>query len=574
MRQTRLSALLVLLFARGAAAGFNEMARTPPLGWRSWNNFGCNVSQPDIEAAMRGLADTSRLVNGTPTSLLELGYKDVGLDDCWQELLAPGCRYPGSGAASAAVAAAAAAAAATAATQCTDPNVSFPVVVNTQCEGLAGPLPGVDTAAACAAACCADAACSGWQFCELGGCTGSAAPPKSCYTGALDSCGTEVGWEGRGVAQPLYTFHDNNGRPVVNTTRFPDLIAMTTLAHSLGLTAGWYGNNCFCHDHCSDLECFEGDVNALIDFGFDTVKYDGCSAEHNMTLWAELFAGTEKADGMVIENCNNDNRLIPAKGADLSKVPFHFYRSSTDIRPTYGSIASNGQSVLHLSSGSGPSCWAYPDMLEVGVTAQILTGPKAPAAPRAHWGETVALAPGSAEYEALAARAPLPPVLNFVESRAHFSMWTILSSPLTLSVNFSDAAIVDSVWPIITNTEAIAVNQAWAGSIGGLVFESQQTVVLQHCAWIWAGDPNCTLPIEQQIYKPLPDGAAAVLVMNHGEGALASPGVKLASVPGLACAPGPCHVRDVNAHADLGSVSDTLPVPTLASHDVFYVVLQ
>ena len=50
--------------------------------------------------------------------------------------------------------------------------------------------------------------------------------------------------------------------------------------------------------------------------------------------------------------------------------------------------------------------------------------------------------------------------------------------------------------------------QAWAGDIGGLIFESQATVTLQHCAWIWAGDPNCTLPVEQQMYKPLPGGGA------------------------------------------------------------------
>jgi hypothetical protein len=41
-----------------------------------------------------------------------------------------------------------------------------------------------------------------------------------------------------------YTFHSEEGRPLVNPARFPDFINMTTYAHSLGLTAGWYGNNC------------------------------------------------------------------------------------------------------------------------------------------------------------------------------------------------------------------------------------------------------------------------------------------------------------------------------------------
>ena len=210
-------------------------------------------------------------------------------------------------------------------------------------------------------------------------------------------------------------------------------------------------------------------------------------------------------------------------------------------------------------------------MLAVGVTTQILTGPKVPSAPRAHWGEKVALRPGSAAYEALLS-APLPPVLSLVENRAHFSMWCILSSPLTLSLNFSDTAVVDAVWPIISNVEAIAINQAWAGSMGSLVSESADTVVLQHCAWLWAGDPNCTLPVEQIYYKPMPGGVAAVLVANHGAVAR-STAVALASVPGLACAPGPCAVRDVNAHVDLPPATGSIAIPALASHDVAFFVI-
>lgn len=514
---------------------------------------------------MRGLADRSRLVNGVPTSLLDLGYSNAGLDDCYQDLLSPSCHYPGFGVETNGV------------TNminnglsCSDPNVSFPIVKNTQCEGLAGPLNGVSTADDCAAACCADSTCGGWQFCELGGCTGSNAPPKSCYTGYLSDCGSEIGWVGRAATPPnQYNFHDNNGRTLVNKTRFPDLIAMTSLAHSLNLTAGFYMNNCFCHDHCSSLECFQSDIDVAMDFGFDAIKFDGCSTEKNMTIWGTLLNNSLKSDIVVIENCNNDNSLIPKKGQDLRTVPFHFYRSSTDIRPTYGSFVSNGQTILHLSTASGPYCWAYSDMLVVGVTTQILTGQKVPDSPRLQWGETEIFYPGTPAYEALASRAPLPPVLNSIENRAHFSMWCILSSPLTLSFDFADTDVVDAVWPIVTNTEAIAVNQDWAGILGGLFFESTETVILPHCAWIWAGDPNCTLPVIQHIYKPLSNSAVAVLVMNHGNSTI-NDSVNLSSIPGLACASTQCSVRDINAHVDLGTFTGTIPVNSLASHDVAF----
>ncbi len=36
-----------------------------------------------------------------------------------------------------------------------------------------------------------------------------------------------------------YTYHDVDGKPVVDTSLFPDFNAMTDYAHSLGLTAGY-----------------------------------------------------------------------------------------------------------------------------------------------------------------------------------------------------------------------------------------------------------------------------------------------------------------------------------------------
>jgi alpha-galactosidase len=48
---------------------------TPPMGWNSWNHFGCNIN----ETLIRKTADL--LVS---TGLAAKGYKYVNLDDCWQ----------------------------------------------------------------------------------------------------------------------------------------------------------------------------------------------------------------------------------------------------------------------------------------------------------------------------------------------------------------------------------------------------------------------------------------------------------------------------------------------------------
>ncbi len=109
-------------------------------------------------------------------------------------------------------------------------------------------------------------------------------PHKPCQTGLDDY------WQNCGAYGPHnYTYHDALGNPQVDTTRFPNLGAMVAHAHSLNLTAGFYSNNCRCADHCTDVLCFAADVNAILRWGFDSVKLDGCGAEENVQLWYDLF---------------------------------------------------------------------------------------------------------------------------------------------------------------------------------------------------------------------------------------------------------------------------------------------
>jgi alpha-galactosidase len=52
-----------------------KLAPTPPMGWNSWNKFGCNVS----EQLIREMAD-AMVSSGMKSS----GYQYVNIDDCWQ----------------------------------------------------------------------------------------------------------------------------------------------------------------------------------------------------------------------------------------------------------------------------------------------------------------------------------------------------------------------------------------------------------------------------------------------------------------------------------------------------------
>uniref|UniRef100_A0A6U6FDI2 Alpha-galactosidase n=1 Tax=Odontella aurita TaxID=265563 RepID=A0A6U6FDI2_9STRA len=255
------AAAFLLLTAILVEANDNGLALTPPLGWRSWNLFAADVNQTLIEKIMRAMIDRSRSDHaGRPTSLCDLGYCDVGLDDAWQA--------------------------------CQSPEAA---------EGM--------------------------------------------------------------------NYHREDGSPIVNLKRFPDLKGMVDLAHSLNLTAGWYGNNCICQDACRNPEeCekqIEGDVKAIVEFGFDAWKLDGCGGETNLPLFDEYIRKLSSKP-ILVENCHwgdpgilyskPDQTLPPSKGC-----LWNFYRSSYDIGQTYGSMMHNLGSVELFRSQnlSYPGCWAY-----------------------------------------------------------------------------------------------------------------------------------------------------------------------------------------------------------------------
>jgi len=60
-----------------AASGQSSaaLAETPPMGWNSWNKFGCNVS----DKLIREMADAM-----VSSGMQAAGYQYVNIDDCWQ----------------------------------------------------------------------------------------------------------------------------------------------------------------------------------------------------------------------------------------------------------------------------------------------------------------------------------------------------------------------------------------------------------------------------------------------------------------------------------------------------------
>jgi len=374
-------------------------------------------------------------------------------------------------------------------------------------------------------------------------------PTSLCDLGYCD-VGLDDNWQECGHYGPNnLTYHDDEGNPVINTQRFPDMKKMTDHAHSLKLTAGWYGNNCICSDHkIGDKKFYEGDVKALRKFGFDSWKLDGCGAQTDMQMWDDVI----KASGgpVLVENCHWGSK-VPYKPT-ATWCPWNLYRTSGDVRASYSSVIGNLQTAINYGAQnlSYPGCWAYPDMLEVGCQH----------------------GPGGASDKGLSPQ----------ETRSHFASWAIVSSPLTLSHDVNNDQIMDAIWPVISNKEALAVNQAYFGFSGGVFKNSDNQVQLDTVNWAAYDSKSMTMedlaangplvvPDAQYLYKPMNSDhtEAAVLLMNHAD-ATASLAMKFSEVPGLKCTS--CKVRDIWNHKDLGTFSNTFS-QSVESHDAAFLMI-
>lgn len=70
-----IAALLFVFSVANVYALDKGLAKTPPMGWNSWNKFGCNVS----EKLIKEMADTM-----VASGMRDAGYVYLVIDDCWQ----------------------------------------------------------------------------------------------------------------------------------------------------------------------------------------------------------------------------------------------------------------------------------------------------------------------------------------------------------------------------------------------------------------------------------------------------------------------------------------------------------
>lgn len=298
---------------------------------------------------------------------------------------------------------------------------------------------------------------------------------------------------------------DKDGHLQPNPKRFPSgIAALADYIHERGLKFGLYSSAGT--STCEPLQENRGfpgglghekdDAATFASWHVDYLKYDNCNnqkidAHKRYTDMAEALRATGRP--IFFSMCEwGENK--PWLWASKPPVEASSWRTTGDITDTYASMLKIFKANVVLDRYASPGHWNDPDMLEVGNGG-----------------------------------------MTDVEYRSHFSLWSIMASPLLIGTDLR--TIKPDALQILLNKEVIAIDQDPLGVQGKQVRDAGGIHV---------------------IVKPLKDGAVAVAVFNETDKA------KDVSVPareiGLK-AGGSYTFRDLWAHTDAkgdGSIKATL----------------
>lgn len=220
---------------------------------------------------------------------------------------------------------------------------------------------------------------------------------------------------------------DANGKLVPDPERFPNGIkAVADYVHAKGLKFGIYTSagtkTCNSAGFPGALGHEVSDARQFADWGVDYLKYDNCNnqgvdAKKRYIAMRDALKATGRP--IVYSICEWGENKPWEWAADVG----HLWRTTGDISDNWSSMLAIMKQNLPLAKYAGPGHWNDPDMLEVGNGGMTDT-----------------------------------------EYRTHFSMWSIMASPLLIGSDLRKAT--PETFDIIGNREVIAVDQDPLGRQG------------------------------------------------------------------------------------------------------------
>lgn len=237
-------------------------------------------------------------------------------------------------------------------------------------------------------------------------------------------------------------YRDKDGKLVADSTRFPSGIkSLADYVHNLGLKIGIYSSAGFytCQKYPASLGYEAVDAATFYEWGIDYLKYDNCYTDAG---WPEKRYSI-MSESLRVAAPSNQSTLVYSLCEWGRHNPAVWASSIADVWRVSGDIRDSWESIISRVMINSP-LWRYAgvatgfndmDMLEVGNGHCTL-----------------------AEY------------------RSHFSLWSLLKSPLILGNNLIELDVQSDVYSVISNDEVIAVNQDKLGHQGRLVYSSSSGI--------------------------------------------------------------------------------------------------
>ncbi|MCC8426523.1 glycoside hydrolase family 27 protein [Mucilaginibacter sp. UR6-11] len=310
---------------------------------------------------------------------------------------------------------------------------------------------------------------------------------------------------------------DKEARQYADTSRFPHgMKYLADYLHARGLKIGIYSSNGMqtCAGYPGSYNHEELDANTYAAWGIDYLKYDACGEKEKHTD-RELHTRMSKAlkatgRPIMFEICIFSSGQTHLWGAEIADM----WRTGGDIvkfidknpEVTYKNWYENLNQVVGKENYAGNGHWNDPDNLIV-------------------------------DY-------PRNNKQTYDEQKAQFSLWSIVSAPLTLGNDVRNMSAQTKA--ILMNKEIIAVDQDKAGKPGTRVLADEQKEI-----WI----------------KPLNDGTKAVVIFNkENTNAMLTLNLKAIGIAGKTM------VRDLWEHAGKGTFTNTYTAK-VAPHGVIMIKL-
>ncbi len=259
---------------------------------------------------------------------------------------------------------------------------------------------------------------------------------------------------------------DTNGNLVPDPVKFPSgMKALVDYVHSKGLKFGLY--NCAGTKTCAGYPGTRGfeyqDARFYASLNIDFLKYDWCNTEGiNAKEAYTTMSNALKTAGkpIVFSLCEWGDNQPWNWGEPVGNL----WRISGDIYPCFD---------CEYKHPENWSSWGFMKIIEMRKDIRQFSGPD-------HWNDFDMLEVGNG--------------MTPSEDRAHFTMWSMVASPLIAGNDFRKMS--KETLSILTNKDIIAVNQDKLG-IQGFRYSSEDGIE----TWV----------------KPLSDGNWAVTFLNRNE---------------------------------------------------------